>query len=313
MIKVTHLTKRFGKTTAVSDLSFEVGKGEIVGLLGSNGAGKTTTLRILACYLPATGGNVTIGGHDVFTDSMAVRKIVGYLPEGVPLYPEMRVIEHLRFTARIKGIHSRKERSERIHDVISACCLNDVEHRLVGQLSKGYRRRVALAACLVNKPEILILDEPTLGLDPAQRRQFWALLRNLSHPHTVLLSTHLLSEVENVCQRVLIMNKGRVVASDSPRNLAGTVTGGRRLSVELQAPREAAMKQLRAISGVTGLSCEPQGAWHKFLVETQSGSDVRQQIFETVVNNDWSLREIRSEHGTLEDVFVAVTEESGLE
>ncbi|HOW98922.1 MAG TPA: ATP-binding cassette domain-containing protein, partial [Kiritimatiellia bacterium] len=237
MIRVTHLTKRFAGCVAVDDVSFRIEPGEVVGFLGVNGAGKTTTLRILSCYLPATSGTAEVAGFDVFRDSLEVRRRIGYLPENAPLYPEMRVDEYLRFRARLKGVSPAACR-RRVQEVKDRCGLKDAGRRIIGQLSRGYRQRVGLADCLVHDPELLILDEPTLGLDPAQVIQVRELIRALARRHTILLSTHILPEVEAVCRRVLIINRGRIVASDSPGQLRENLQSGARAVTEIAGPAD---------------------------------------------------------------------------
>src|SRR5947207_2803593 len=218
MIEVSNLTKRYAGHTAVSDVSFTVNRGEIVGLLGPNGAGKSTTMRILSCFLPATSGTVRIAGLDVFHESVEVRRRIGYMPENNPLYPEMRVREYLRFRARLKGLGWRRSR-ERVATVMEQCGLADVSRRIIGQLSKGYRQRVGLADALVHEPELIILDEPTIGLDPNQIRSVRQLIKSLSPVHTVLISTHILPEAEMTCNRMVIMYEGKILAADTPENL----------------------------------------------------------------------------------------------
>ena len=226
MISVEGLTKRYGKTTAVKNISFSIKQGEIVGFLGPNGAGKSTTMRILSCFLPLTRGRVTIAGLDVMKDSLEIRKRVGYMSESVALYPEMRVKEYLRFRARLRGLSGKDERV-RVREIIELCGLSDVSRFVIGRLSKGYRQRVGLADSLLHKPDLLLLDEPTIGLDPNQIRHFRSLIKDLGRKQTILLSTHILSEVEMVCDRVLILNKGAIVASDTPESLMGLLKAKR--------------------------------------------------------------------------------------
>src|SRR5476649_51369 len=235
MIEVSNLTKRYAGRTAVSDISFTVARGEIVGLLGPNGAGKSTTMRILACYLPATSGTVRVGGFDVFHQSVEVRRRIGYMPENNPLYLEMRVREYLKFRARLKGLGWRRSR-ERVSTVMEQCGLADVGRRVIGQLSKGYRQRVGLADALVHEPELIILDEPTIGLDPQQIRSVRQLIKSLAQKHTVLISTHILPEVEMMCSRVLIMFGGKILAADTPENLQKLMQGSSQIVAEIDAP-----------------------------------------------------------------------------
>jgi len=307
MIEVKNLTKRFGRVTAINGVSFEVGKGEIVGLLGPNGAGKTTTLRILACYLPATGGDVIVGGADVFSESLEVRSKVGYLPENVPLYMDMRVTEYLRFRGALKGLRGTRLR-ERMQVVLEQCELTEQRLTVIGRLSKGFRQRVGLADCLLHEPECLILDEPTIGLDPNQIRHIRGLIRGLAQQHTVLISSHILPEVEMLCERVLIMNAGRIVASDTPAALVGMMKGNVCVVAEVCGSRRAVLQACEAIPGVQSLTCEPMGEWSRLVCQCASGADdVRADIFKTVCENQWQLRELKEERRNLEDVFVAIT------
>jgi len=307
MVVVEHLTKRYGRKTAVNDISFSIRKGEIVGLLGPNGAGKTSTMRILSCFLPPTRGSVSINGMDVMRDSLEVRRAIGYLPETVPLYPEMRVYEYLDFRARLKGLHGNKRR-ERKQAVLKLCGLEDVSRFLIGRLSKGYRQRVGLADCLIHEPKLLILDEPTIGLDPNQIRQTRALIRSLAENHTVLLSTHILSEVEMVCGRVLILNKGRIVASDAPGNLVSLLKGGTVLEAEIRGPAEDIRREMEKLSGATAISVEAEGEWSRLTVEYGGDGDVGAEVFSIVSGRGWVLRRLNSRRReSLEDVFVAMT------
>jgi ABC-2 type transport system ATP-binding protein len=293
---------------AVDDVSFSVGKGEIVGLLGPNGAGKTTTLRMLSGYLPATGGTVTVAGHDVFNESLAVRRSIGYLPESAPLYGDMRVQEYLRYRGRLKGLRGKRLRT-RTTDVLASCGLSDVAGRVIGRLSKGYRQRVGLADALIHEPELLLLDEPTLGLDPNQIRQIRTLIRGLAKRHTVLLCSHILPEVELICERVLILNQGRVVASDTPEKLAGLLKGNRNVTLDLRAQRDEALAALSAVPGVVGVSARENGEWTQFTCQCDKGADVREALHRAVVDHGWPLRELAAEKVDLEAVFVAMTAE----
>jgi ABC-2 type transport system ATP-binding protein len=305
MIEVKNLTKRFAGCTAVDEVSFTVGKGEIVGFLGPNGAGKSTTMRILSCYLPASGGEAKVAGFDVFRHSLEVRRRIGYLPESTPLYPEMRVDEYLAYRAALKGVGGRRRR-QRVNEVKELCGLTDVGRRIVGQLSKGYRQRVGMADALVHDPELVILDEPTIGLDPNQIRQVRDVIRNLSPKHTVLLSTHILPEVEMTCQRVLIINRGKIIASDSPDKLRTRLQGGREIIAELRGAKDAVAPQLYKLPGVTKVTTEPDGEWTRFNIECGT-EDIRPLVFEAAAKGGWSLRELRQEKQSLEDIFVALT------
>ena len=306
MIEVRHLTKRYVGCTAVADVSFTVATGEVVGFLGPNGAGKTTTLRMLACYLPASQGEARVAGFDVFRHSLEVRRRIGYLPENTPLYPELRVDEYLQYRAQLKGLPGRRRR-QRVGEVKELCGLTDAGRRIIGQLSKGYRQRVGLADALVHDPELVILDEPTIGLDPNQIRHVRDLIKRLAPRHTVLLSTHILAEVELTCQRVLIIDRGRIVASDTPDKLRARLQGRREVVVDLQAPPPEAAPQLAALPGVERVTADAAGAWTQFRLECSGGADIRPLVFAAAVQHGWRLRELRQEKQSLEDIFAALT------
>jgi len=306
MIEVRHLTKRYAGCTAVADVSFTVAPGEVVGFLGPNGAGKTTTLRMLACYLPASEGEARVAGFDVFRHSLEVRRRIGYLPESTPLYPELRVDEYLNYRAQLKGVPGRRRR-QRVSEVKELCGLADVGRRIIGQLSKGYRQRVGLADALVHDPELVILDEPTIGLDPNQIRHVRDLIKSLASRHTVLLSTHILAEVELTCQRVLIIDRGRIVASDTPDKLRARLQGGREVVVEIHAPPPEAAQRLAALPGVARVAADAAGAWTQFRLECSGSEDIRPLVFEAAVQHGWHLRELRQEKQSLEDIFAALT------
>lgn len=309
MIKVENLTRRFGRTVAVDDISFSIQTGEVVGFLGPNGAGKTTTMRMLSCFLPPTRGSITIAGLDIVRDSLEVRRITGYMPESAPLYQEMRVHDYLRFRAKIKGLGGMRRR-DRVNDVIESCGLANVSRSIIGRLSKGYKQRIGLADSLINDPKLLLLDEPTIGLDPNQIRHTRALIKSLAQRHTVLLSTHILSEVESLCSRVLIMNKGRIVASDTPAHLVGLMRGDACFQIELRGPLEDILARCRAIKGVRNVSASTDGEWNTVVIECEKGCDVRAEIAAMTSTNSWPLRELRSLPGrNLEDVFVEMTKE----
>src|SRR5277367_2040603 len=262
MIEVENLTKNYSGFRAVQGISFQVNKGEIVGFLGPNGAGKSTTMKILAGYLPPTDGRIRIAGFDVVTESIEVRKRIGYMPENVPLYTDMRVNEFLRFRAELKKVTRRKIK-DRVEAVKQLCSLKDVENKIIGTLSKGYRQRVGLADALVHEPELLILDEPTIGLDPNQIRAVRDLIKDLGQHHTILLSTHILSEVELTCARVLVINHGRIEASDTPANLTKLVRGGGSIVLELRAPGEVIMAKISALKEVEDVEVDlpGEGEW----------------------------------------------------
>ena len=304
MIHVSHLTKRYPGRLAVDDLSFDVDAGEIVGFLGPNGAGKTTTMRILTGYLPATGGIVRVAGHDISTHPMEARKRIGYLPENCPLYHDMRVDEYLKYRARLKGVASKRVRG-RVDEVKQQCGLTEVGRRVIGHLSKGFRQRVGLAESLVHEPDLLILDEPTIGLDPNQIRQVRELIKDLAARHTILLSTHILPEVELICRRVLILREGKIVASDTPDGLRARQGGGAVRAV-VRGPEEAVVAALRAVEGVESVSATCEGEWVtcELLGERP---ELGEAVFQVVAANGWTLRELGTARQTLEDVFVNLT------
>jgi ABC-2 type transport system ATP-binding protein len=306
MIKVEHLTKRYAGHTAIKDLSFEVGKGEIMGFLGPNGAGKTTTMRILASFMPPTSGRATIAGFDIFRQSLQARSHLGYMPENVPLYNDMRVTEYLDYRAALKGVPHRRI-SERVGDVKELCGVKDVEKKLIGNLSKGYRQRVGLADALLHEPDLLILDEPTIGLDPNQIRQVRELIRNLGKQHTILLSTHILPEVEMTCSRVIIIHKGRIEACDTPENLLGQIRQAGGVVIEAKVGSDNGAEELKKITGVRDVTTGSDGDWKIFSLRVESGADVREEIFRLATARRWSVRELSQRRATLEDVFVEIT------
>jgi ABC-2 type transport system ATP-binding protein len=306
MIKVENLTKRYAGHTAIKDLSFEVGKGEIMGFLGPNGAGKTTTMRILASFMPPTSGRASVAGFDVFEQSLQARAHLGYMPENVPLYNDMRVTEYLNYRAALKGVPHRRI-DERVGDVKELCGLKEVEKKLIAVLSKGYRQRVGLADALVAEPDLLILDEPTIGLDPNQIRQVRELIKNIGKQHTILLSTHILPEVEMTCSRVIIIHKGRIEACDTPENLLGQIRQAGGVVVEAKVGSDSGADELKKISGVRDVTTDAEGDWKIFSLRVESGVDVREEIFELAKVRRWSVRELSQRRATLEDVFVEIT------
>jgi len=306
-IAIHHLTKRYETVTALSDISFEVQPGEIMGFLGPNGAGKTTTLRILTGMLAPTAGSVRIEGLDVTEHSLEVRRRIGYLPEHTALYPELRVQEYLDYRSRIKGVPTRARRS-RIDAAMEQCAVTDVRRQLIGRLSKGYRQRTALADCLLAQPKILILDEPTIGLDPHQIRQTRELITSLGRTTTILLSTHILPEVEMTCQRVTIIDKGRIIAVDSPERLRQRLSGIQVVRVQVHGEPTAIEPALKELAGVARVSQQGRtNGFAVFDVEAQAGSDVREAIFRLAVERQWTLRELTQAQVSLEDVFIHLT------
>jgi len=313
MIEVERLTKHYGPVTAIRDVSFSVAPGQIVGFLGPNGAGKSTTMRILSCFMPASSGSARVAGYDVFRESLEVRRRIGYLPENVPLYTEMRVGPYLEFVAEVKGV-SRSDRRRRVADVMDRCRVADVQNRLIGTLSKGYRQRVGLAQAIVSDPEVLILDEPTIGLDPRQITEIRSLIKSLAGQHTVILSTHILPEVSMVCSGVIIINKGAVVAQGPIDSLVDQFFPTARVEVEIVGPPPAVRDRIRGISGV--LSVEDQMVANgaaRYVVEAARGRDVRAEIFKLAAQQQWDLLELRRVGMTLEEVFIRIVagEEGG--
>ncbi|MEO8206965.1 MAG: ATP-binding cassette domain-containing protein [Chthoniobacterales bacterium] len=307
MIQVENLTKTYAGVSALRGISFEVAKGEIVGFLGPNGAGKSTTMRILSGFLPSTSGSARVAGFDVFKESFKARERIGYMPENVPLYPDMRVSEYLNYRAALKGVRSRRIK-ERVEDVKELCNLKEVDRKLIGALSKGYRQRVGLADALLHEPDLLILDEPTIGLDPNQIRQVRELIKNLGRHHTILLSTHILSEVEMTCSRVVIINKGKIEASDTPRNLRAQLGGNGQIRLDVRLKdAEAARKSLSAIEGVTEVLAETEGEWTRFRLNSALDTDPRERIFDLAKKENWSVRELSRSRASLEDVFAEIT------
>lgn len=307
MIEVSNLTKRFAGRTAVAELSFTVARGEIVGLLGPNGAGKSTTMRILSCFLPATSGTVRVAGFDVFRDSEEVRRRIGYMPENNPLHPEMRVREYLKFRARLKGLGFRQSR-DRVDTVMQQFGLTEVQRRIIGQLSKGYRQRVGLADALVHEPELIILDEPTIGLDPQQIRTVRQLIKGLATKHTVLISTHILPEVEMMCHRVLIMLNGRIRAADTPDNLQKIMAGQSQVIAEIAAPLEELHACWAQMAEVANFDMSPAaGEYLRCALTPQDGVDLRPIIFALARERGWALRELTRSRHSLEDIYVQAT------
>ena len=307
MIEVHQLSKRFARHEAVKGISFSVDKGEIVGFLGPNGAGKTTTLRMLTGYLPPTSGSARIAGFDIFRQSIDARKKIGYMPENVPLYEDMRVREYLRFRAHLKGLGGNDAR-RRVGEVLETCGLESVRRKMIKTLSKGYRQRVGLADALVHEPELLILDEPTNGLDPNQIRQIRQLIRRLADNHTVLVSTHILSEVEMICNRVIIIDGGAIKAADTPANLIGQMRAAGRVQVELQADAETAGAAISRLERVKKVSPETlDDGWARFTVWVDSGTDARERIHNLAAQHGWPCRSLFRHEATLEDVFVELT------
>ena len=308
MIVVENLTKRFAGRTAVDGISFTVARGEIVGLLGPNGAGKSTTMRVLSAFLPASSGTARVAGFDVFHDSEEVRRRIGYMPENNPLYPEMRVREYLKYRARLKGLGWRQSR-ERVTTVMEQCGLTEVGRRIIGQLSKGYKQRVGLADALVAEPELIILDEPTIGLDPQQIRSVRELIKSLGGKHTVLISTHILPEVEMMCGRVLIMLGGRVLASDTPDNLQRRMAGGSQVIAEIAAPAAELQVLWDGHPDVETFALAGSDAgFQRCVLSARDGQDLRPTVFAAVRERGWALRELTRNRHSLEEIYLQVTQ-----
>jgi ABC-2 type transport system ATP-binding protein len=306
MIKVENLTKKYAGQTAIRDLSFEVGNGEIMGFLGPNGAGKTTTMRILSSFMPPTSGRASIAGYDIFSQSLQARAHLGYMPENVPLYSDMRVTEYLNYRAALKNIPHRRV-AERVGDVKELCGLKEVENKMIGTLSKGYRQRVGLADALVHEPDLLILDEPTIGLDPNQIRQVRELIRNLGKQHTILLSTHILPEVEMTCSRVIIIHKGKIEACDTPENLVQRIRTAGGVTLEARTGKDDGVTELKKIAAVRDVTAREEDEWRVFSLRVESGADVREEVFRLARDRRWDVRELSARRASLEDVFVEIT------
>jgi ABC-2 type transport system ATP-binding protein len=309
VIEVQNLTKRYGPVTAVDDVSFRVEKGEILGFLGPNGAGKTTTMRVLTGYMPPTEGKAIVAGYDVFDQPIEAKRRTGYLPETPPLYPDMTARDYLMFVARIKGI-PRAERKSRVAAVMDRTRISDVANRHCSKLSKGYRQRVGLAQAILHNPDVLILDEPTAGLDPKQIIETRELIKELAGDHTIILSTHILPEVSQTCQRVVIINRGRVVAVDTPENLTARLRGSETMYVQVDAEGADVTTALQTIPGVTRVAAAgtSPGAT-AFEVDSESGRDVRRQLASTIVTRGWGLLELRPMRMSLEEIFLHLTTE----
>jgi ABC-2 type transport system ATP-binding protein len=308
VIEVQHLTKRYGRVTAVDDVTFRVERGEILGFLGPNGAGKTTTMRILTGFMPATEGKAIVAGFDVFDQPLEAKRRTGYLPETPPLYPDMTVREYLDFVAKIKGVMSA-DRRQRVDAVMARVRIDDMADRLCSKLSKGYKQRVGLAQAIIHNPDVLILDEPTAGLDPKQIIETRELIKELAGNHTIVLSTHILPEVSQTCQRVVIINKGRVVAVDTPDNLTARLRGSETLYVQVDAAGDASLA-LSRVAGVTRVTeADRRDTLVGYEVESEHGHDVRRELARSVVESGWGLLELRPMRMSLEEIFLSLTTE----
>jgi gliding motility-associated transport system ATP-binding protein len=307
VISVENLTKRYAAKTAIEGMSFHVEKGEILGFLGPNGAGKTTTMRIITGYMPSTDGTVKVDGFDVADQPLEVRRRIGYLPENPPLYPEMTVVGYLQFVAKLKGASGPSVQSEVVR-AMDKVNIGDVQGRIIAKLSKGYKQRVGIAQALLNDPPVLILDEPTIGLDPKQIHEVRELVKGLAGNHTVVLSTHILPEVEQTCHRVIIIDKGKIVAVDTPQNLRSQIQGAARVLVEVEGPPTEVLAAIRAVPGVTDARVvDANETRNRFQAEGEGGRDVRIDLARTIVNKGWGLLELQSESMSLEDIFIKLT------
>jgi ABC-2 type transport system ATP-binding protein len=307
LISVENLTKRYAAKTAIDGVSFQVEKGEILGFLGPNGAGKTTTMRMITGYMPASGGTIKVDGYDVADQPLEVRRRIGYLPENPPLYTDMKVLGYLQFVAKLKGVKS-SALSDEVHRVMETVNITDVKDRVISKLSKGYKQRVGIAQAMLNDPPVLILDEPTIGLDPKQIHEVRDLVKGLAGNHTVVLSTHILPEVEQTCHRVIIIDHGKIVAVDTPQNLRAQIQGTAQIFVEVDGPATDVLSAVKALAGVAEVRiASGEGTRNRFQIDSESGQDIRVELARTVVNKGWGLLELHSENMSLEDIFIKLT------
>ena len=312
MIEVQHLSKHYGPVKAVDDVSFRAEAGEILGFLGPNGAGKTTTMRIITGYMPASEGTATVAGFDVFEQPLEAKKRTGYLPETPPLYPDMTVREYLTFVAKIKGLH--KDIKGRVDEVMKKVWVADMANRHCSKLSKGYKQRVGLAQALIHNPDVLVLDEPTAGLDPKQIMETRQLIRELAGTHTIILSTHILPEVSQTCQRVVIINKGKVIAVDTPEGLTEQLRGAQSLLVRAQGPADDIQRALQNVTGVSRVTVtEARDGEATYQVDSDQGVDIRREVAGIIVRGGWGLLELRPSRLSLEDVFVKLMTDENTE
>ena len=310
MIEVQNLSKHYGPVKAVDDVSFRAEAGEILGFLGPNGAGKTTTMRIITGYMPATEGKASVAGFDVFDQPLEAKRRTGYLPETPPLYPDMTVREYLNFVAKIKGV--RKDIKSRVDEVMKKTWVSDMANRHCAKLSKGYKQRVGLAQALIHNPDVLVLDEPTAGLDPKQIIETRQLIRELAGSHTIVLSTHILPEVSQTCQKVVIINKGKVVAIDTPDALTERLHGAQTLFVQTQGPAEDIQRSLQTLPGVVNVTLV-DAVTGRFHVDSEKGTDIRRDVAAAIVRAGWGLLELRPMRMSLEEIFLSLTTEENTE
>ena len=311
MIKISHLVKNYGSFCAVDDISFEVERGEVVGFLGPNGAGKSTTMNILTGYLSSTSGSVTVGGADILDDPLNAKRLIGYLPEQPPLYPDMTVDEYLSFAYDLKGCTLNKEKH--LEEICSVVKIGDVRRRLIKNRSKGYRQRVGIAQALVGNPPVVIFDEPTIGLDPKQIIEIRNLIRTLGKEHTVILSTHILQEVQAVCDRIIIINKGKIVADELTENISRAVENTRRFNVKIAGPQRDVLAVLRNMPGVTyaEVLAARDGDAYTYMVESEVGIDIRKKLFWTMAEKKWPIIGLEALGLSIEDIFIAVVDKTG--
>lgn len=312
MIEVKNLTKYYGAFVAIENLSFEVKKGEILGFLGPNGAGKTTTMRIITGFMPPTRGTATIDGNDVVEQSLEARKLLGYLPESVPLYADMTVEGYLNYMGTLRGMNPKRIKV-RTSEVIGVCRLGDYRKTFIGKLSKGFKQRVGVAQAIIHEPQVLVLDEPTIGIDPIQVVETRALIKELGRDHTIILSTHILPEVSMVCKRVLILHEGQIMAEDSPHNLAERLQGVERVQLEARGPEPEITKALKEIRGVMEVTSTSEDDRHTYNVEAKRGLDLRSTISKVIISNGWSLLTIQLVGMSLEEIFLKLTTSEELE
>ena len=306
MIEVNGVSKMFGAFPAISDISFKVEPGEILGFLGPNGAGKSTTMKIITGFMPPTDGNVTIAGYDIVTDSLEARKHIGYLPETVPLYTDMTIKDYLEYMGRLRGM-SRDYINQRIFEVIDICNLGDYYSTIISKLSKGFRQRVGIAQAILHEPDVLVLDEPTIGIDPIQVVETRQLIKNLGGEHTLIVSTHILPEVAATCDRVIIINEGIIVAEDTPENLAVRLRGTEQVQADIRGPSAEVIKAIREIPGVTSARHIETATGSRYNIESSAGNDIREAIAALVVNNSWGLLQLSTVPMSLEEIFLELT------
>ena len=307
MIEVKELTKYYGNFPAIENVTFQVGKGEILGFLGPNAAGKTTTMRIITGFMPPSSGTVAVGGYDVVDKSLEARKFIGYLPETVPLYTDMTVESYLNYMGTLRSMNPKRIKA-RTGEVIGICRLGDYRKTIIGKLSKGFRQRVGIAQAVLHEPQVLVLDEPTIGIDPIQVVETRSLIKELGREHTIILSTHILPEVSMLCKRVLIINEGQIMAEDSPKNLAERLQGVERVQVEIRGPEDQVTKALKGIRGVVNVThIEGDGERNSYTVEAKRGLDLRSTISRVIISNGWGLLTVQLVSMSLEEIFLKLT------